>query len=117
MMGTDAPAVRSLVSASRDYRVDRMSPARATPGVDNRIHAGDMIVADLRASRLPLEPRQFEFWFAYKGGRSAALNAAADEIKSKQGALTARDIERLHEAHLSPWRMAEQPDSELARID
>jgi diguanylate cyclase len=94
-----------------------MSPARAKPGADNRSHVGDMIVAELRASGLPLEPRQFEFWFAYKSGRNAALNAAANEIKSKQGALTARDIERLHEAHLSPWRVAERPDELMTRID
>ena len=94
-----------------------MSPARAKVGVDNRIHAGDVIAAELRASRLPLEPRQFEFWFACKSGRNAALIVAANAIKSKQGALTAHDIERLHAAHLSPWRMAEQPDRVIARLD
>src|SRR5205085_10533798 len=94
-----------------------MSPARARPGVDNRIHAGDTIVAELRASGLPLEPREFEFWFAHKSGCSAALNVAANEIKTKQGALTADDIERLHEAHLSPWRMAEPPGAMMARMD
>src|SRR5438270_147522 len=56
---------------------DRMSPARARPGVDDRVHGGDTIVAELRASGLPLEPRLFEFWFACKSGRNAALTAAA----------------------------------------
>lgn len=93
-----------------------MSPARARPGAENRSHAGDMIVAELRAARLPLEPRQFEFWFAYGSGHNTALNAAANEIRSKQGALTARDVERLHDAHLSPWRMAERPEIVMRRM-
>ena len=70
----------------------------------------------MRAARLPFEPRQFEFWFAYKSGRNAALNAAANEIKGRNGALTGPDIDRLHEIYLSPWRMAEKPDAVAARM-
>ena len=70
----------------------------------------------MRAARLPFEPRQFEFWFAYKNGRNAALNAAANEIKGRNGALTGPDIDRLHEIYLSPWRMAEKPDAVAARM-
>jgi diguanylate cyclase len=91
-----------------------MSPARTKSGTDQRICRGDAIVEELRASRLPVEPRQFEFWFAYKSGRNPALNAAAAAIKSHTGALTGPDIERLHQAHLSPWRMAKDPDAATA---
>ena len=63
---------------------------RTQPSSDHRIYLGDTIVAELRAARLPLEPRQFEFWFAYKSGRNAALNAAADEIRTRDGALDRR---------------------------
>ena len=59
-----------------------MSSARTRPGADHGIYLGDTIAAEMRAARLPLEPRQFEFWFAYKSGRNAALNAAADDIKA-----------------------------------
>ena len=65
-----SPALRSA-SANRDC-LSRQNVARsAKPGADNRSHLGDTIVAELRAARLPLEPRQFEFWFAYKSGRNA----------------------------------------------
>lgn len=94
-----------------------MSPARTNPGAALRTRGGDAIVEKLRASRLPFEPRQFEFWFAYQSGSNAALNAAADEIKSKHGALTGQDINRLHESYLSPWRMAERPDVVAARMN
>ena len=83
---------------------------------DHRIYLGDAIVAELRAAGLPLEPRQFEFMFAYKSGRNAALNAAADAIRTRAGALTAEDIEQLHETYLSPWRMVERPETAVARL-
>jgi len=93
-----------------------MSSARTKTGADPRIHVGDMIVEDLRASRLPSEPRKFEFWFAYKTGRNPALAAAADEIKAKYGALTGNDIDRLHAKFLSPLRHAGEPDALAARL-
>ena len=74
-------------------------------------------MAELRASGLPPGPRQFEFWSAHKSGRNAALTAAANAITSQPGALTARDIEHLHEAHLSPWRLAHQPETMIARVE
>lgn len=83
---------------------------------DHRVYLGDAIVAELRAARLPLEPRQFEFMFAYKSGRNAALNAAADAIRTREGALTGEHIERLHEAYLSPWRVGEPPETAAARL-
>jgi diguanylate cyclase len=93
-----------------------MSPARSRPGAPRSIYLGDTIVEEIRATRLPFDPRHFEFWFTYKSGRNAALNVAADEIKSRTGALTAADIEHLHEAHLSPWRMAGNADSVSAHM-
>ena len=93
-----------------------MSSARTNPGADHGNYLGDAIAAEMHAARLPSEPRQFEFWFAYKNGRNAALNAAANDIKSRNGALTGPDIDRLHEIYLSPWRMAEKPDAIAARM-
>jgi diguanylate cyclase len=77
---------------------------------DRHAELGAMIVAELRASALPASPRDFEFWFAYKSGRIPALNAAVDAIRA-QGALAAADIARLHDQHLSPWRMSEGADA------
>ena len=78
---------------------------------------GEVIVDELRAARLPLAPHQFEFWFACKNGFNPALTSAANEIRLKNGALTGPDIDRLHEAYLSPWRTTGQPDSVAARLD
>src|SRR5258705_13072109 len=93
-----------------------MSSARTQPGADHGIYLGDAIAAEMRAAHLPFEPRQFEFWFAYKNGRNAALKAGANDIQGRNGALTGPDIDRLHEIYLSPWRMAEKPDAVAARM-
>jgi diguanylate cyclase len=95
---------------------DRAEMSANEPSTDHRIYLGDAIVAELRAAGLPLEPRQFEFMFAYKSGRNAALNAAADAIRARNGALTGEDIGRLHDSYLSPWRMGERPETAAARL-
>ena len=94
-----------------------MSAAQSKAGPVYRVHFGDLVVADLRAAHLPLEPRHFEFWFAYKTGRNIALNAAANEIRLKAGALTKRDIDRLHETYISPLRLTGTPDAIVSRIE
>ncbi|MBV8839966.1 MAG: GGDEF domain-containing protein [Alphaproteobacteria bacterium] len=91
-----------------------MPPAKVRP--DKSVHIGDAIVADMRAAHLSFEPRQFEFWFAYTSGRNTALNAAANDIKNRNGALSAADVEHLHATFLSPWRLAAEPDDVAARM-
>jgi diguanylate cyclase len=85
-----------------------MSPARSRS--EKSVHIGDAIIADMRAACLSFEPSQFEFWFAYKSGRNGAMNAAANDIRKRNGVLTGADIETLHATHLSPWRLAARPD-------
>src|SRR5882757_841039 len=99
---------------NRPSRVEGMSPARVRPG--KIVHLGDAIVAEMRAAHMPFEPRQFEFWFAYKSGRNTALNAAANDLKERNGALSGVDVERLHETYLAPWRMAARPDDIAAQM-
>jgi len=116
MMGDQSARRNRRHPLSRDRKVDRMSSARTRSAAVSGIYLGDKIVAEMRASRLPFEPSQFEFWFVYKSGRNAAMNAAADAIKLKNGSLTGLDIERLHGTYLSPWRLADKPDSIAARM-
>lgn len=93
-----------------------MSPAHIH-GATSRVPAGDTIVEELRATKLPLEPNHFAFWFAYRSGLDGALNQAVDAIKSARGRLTAPEIDRLHQEHLSPWRLANSPDLVALRMD
>lgn len=93
-----------------------MSPARTKSNTDHRPYLGDAIVAELRAAHLPFAPHQFEFWFALKAGHDAALDTAANAITARKGALTAADIEGLHQKHLSPWRVAQGPEAATAHL-
>lgn len=99
------------------------SPARtqemtslATSASASKPSIGERIFNQARASSLPLDPRHFEFWFAYKTGRNPALKAAADEILVKAGALAAGDIEQLYDRFLSPFRLSEGCDSLAGRL-
>ena len=112
-LGHHGGSVALRLGCNRDNRVREM---HRQPSAEHRVYLGDEIITELRAARLPFEPRQFEFWFAYKSERNAALNASADAIKARNGVLTAPDIHRLHERYLSPWRMAEPPDALAARL-
>jgi diguanylate cyclase (GGDEF)-like protein len=76
----------------------------ATRPHDQRTAKGDAIVAELREAALPLHPHGFELWSAYRAGHHPMLNVAIDEIRA-EGPLTAVDLDRLHEEHLSPWRL------------
>ena len=91
-----------------------MSPARTKP-IDQHAELGDAIVAQLRARAQPATPRDFEFWFAYRNGQIPALNAAVDAIRFKSEP-SAADIERLHDQHLSPWRMSAGADTVTATL-
>jgi diguanylate cyclase (GGDEF)-like protein len=93
-----------------------MTTSRNQHGVDHRTYLGDTIVEELRTGQLPLEPRQFEFWFAYKSARNAGLNAAADAIRARNGTLSGEDIAQLHDTYLSPYRVGTTPDDAIVRM-
>jgi diguanylate cyclase len=93
-----------------------MTTSRNQHGADHRTYLGDTIVGELRTAQLPIEPRQFEFWFAYKSARNAGMNAAADAIRARNGTLTGEDITKLHDTYLSPFRVGITPDSAITRM-
>jgi diguanylate cyclase len=93
-----------------------MTTSRNQHGADHRTYLGDTIVSELRTAQLPLEPRQFEFWFAYKSARNAGMNAAADAIRARTGTLTGDDIAQLHDTYLSPYRVGTTPDDAITRM-
>jgi diguanylate cyclase len=111
-----SPRVRpaSTIHSASKTRVNALDGASKTRV--NALHVGDSIVAQMRAARMAFEPRQFEFWFAYRDGRNTALVSAANDIKQRNGALTTADVEHLHETFLSPWRLAARPDQITARM-
>jgi len=116
MMAYHASVLPSAYGIASLCRVVRMTTSRNQHGADHRTYLGDTIVEELRTSQLPLEPHQFEFWFAYKSARNTALNVAADAIRVRTGTLTGEDIAKLHETYLSPYRLGTTPDNAIARM-
>jgi diguanylate cyclase len=106
--------MRSAAAIRIDRQADRMSHVQ--PRRDPTVYLGESIAEEMRVARLPFGPSQFEFWFTYKSGRNAALNAAADALTARNGALTGKDVEDLHSTYLSPWRMGEDADGVAARL-
>jgi diguanylate cyclase len=82
---------------------------------DERTARGDAIVAELRAAALPLHPHSFELWSAYRSGHHPMLNVAVDEIRAS-GELTSFDLDRLHDEHLSPWRLGGGRDAVIDNL-
>jgi diguanylate cyclase len=74
---------------------------------DDGFAVADRIFGDLRATGRPASPRHFEFWFNYKTGCCAELNAAADEIIARNGDISAAEIEELSDRFLSAWRRSD----------
>src|SRR5437868_2651504 len=91
-----------------------MSSARPNP-FDRHAELGAAIVNELHAKALPVTPRDFGVWFAYRSGSAPGLNAAVDAIRAERE-LRPSDIARLHEQHLSPWRMSEPPETIAADL-
>ncbi len=90
-------------------------PTAAALRHDERTARGDAIVAELRDAALPLHPHSFEVFSAYRGGHHPMLNVAMDEIRAN-GQITAVDLDRLHEEHLSPWRLGGGRDAIIDSI-
>jgi diguanylate cyclase len=85
-----------------------MDDGRGPPKSDDDGSAvAERIFSDLRATGRPASPRHFEFWFNYKTGRCAELNAAADEIIARNGDISAAEIEALCDRFLSAWRRSD----------
>lgn len=93
-----------------------MSSASTKPASDRRIYLGETIINDLRQTDLPADPRHFEFWFTYRSGRNSALNAAADAIRAKRGALAPSDIDHFYDQYLSPWRVTDGADAVVEHL-
>jgi diguanylate cyclase len=103
-----------------NFRTGTMDDGQRPPkSGDDGFAVADRIFGDLRATGRPASPRHFEFWFNYKTGRCAELNAAADEIIARNGDISAAEIEALSDRFLSAWRRSDggwdQVSNQLAR--
>ncbi len=62
-------------------------------------------LAHLRANELPAHPRNFELWYTYASGVNPDLNHTINTLQSEQGALTSRDVARIYDEFVAPYRV------------
>ena len=106
----NAAAIRSKILSSTACR-PRVS------GADHRIFLGDAIVEELRAHASAVRPASVRVLVRLQG---RAQRGAQRRPPMRSSCATARSRARtstgLHETHLSPWRMAENPDAAATRL-
>ncbi len=55
-------------------------------------------------------PRNYEIWYTYVTGTNCGLTRAVDEACTRTGRLSESDLERIHDAHLSPAGLVRRVD-------
>jgi diguanylate cyclase len=76
----------------------------------------EIALGQIKALRLPAYPRNYEVWYAYATGYNPSLNQSINETLSRNGTLTAADIDQIYESYLSPVRLTDRLDNVGNRI-
>jgi diguanylate cyclase len=65
----------------------------------------EIALGQIKALRQSAIPRNYEIWYAYATGYYPTLNHAINDILGANGTLSDSDLERIHDAFISPARM------------
>src|SRR5215475_536230 len=87
----------------------------------DRDQQATMAVADTALERITTlgqaaDPKSYALWYQFAAGDSGLLNAAVEKRLARNGTLTARDVEELHAAHVTPAPDSDKVDRLGARI-
>jgi diguanylate cyclase len=82
----------------------------------NTVPIADTAMRKIGAFSQPADPRSYALWFKYASGDSGLLTAAINTRLTRNGTLTASDIEELHDAHIAPGRVQDRTDQIGARL-
>ena len=70
----------------------------------------------IRASRHAATPRIYEIWYAYAAGHNPSLNHVIDDILTRDGVLSAADLEQIGARLVAPTGITDRIDKVGARI-
>jgi len=76
----------------------------------------EIAFGQIRALRQPAYPRNYEIWYTYATGYNAALNQSINEALGRNGSLSAADIDRIYDAHLSLTGLTDRLDNAGAKV-
>jgi len=71
----------------------------------------EIALGQLKALRQPAYPRNYEVWYAYATGYNPSLNQTINETITRNGTLTAAEVDQIYETYLSPVRLTDRIDN------
>src|SRR5688500_14391440 len=71
----------------------------------------EIALGQIKALGQPAYPRNYEVWYAYATGYNPSLNQTINETISRNGTLTAAEIDQIYETYLSPARLTDRIDN------
>src|SRR3954467_13608931 len=71
----------------------------------------EIALGQIKALRQPAYPRNYEVWYAYATGYNPTLNQTINETITRNGTLTAADVDQIYETYLSPARLSDRLDN------
>jgi len=71
----------------------------------------EIALGQLKALRQPAYPRNYEVWYAYATGYNPSLNQTINETITRNGTLTAAEVDQIYETYLSPARLIDRIDN------
>jgi diguanylate cyclase len=71
----------------------------------------EIALGQIKALRQPAYPRNYEIWYTYATGYNPSLNQTINETISRNGTLTATDVDQIYDTYLSPARLTDRFDN------
>lgn len=71
----------------------------------------EIALGQIKALRQPAYPRNYEVWYAYATGYNPTLNHTINEAITRNGTLSAADVDQIYETYLSPARLSDRIDN------
>src|SRR5262245_55518069 len=71
----------------------------------------EIALGQIKALRQPAYPRNYEVWYAYATGYNPSLNQTINETLTRNGTLSAADIDQIYDTYLSPARLTDRIDN------
>jgi diguanylate cyclase len=71
----------------------------------------EIALGQIKALRQAATPRNYEIWYAYATGHNPTLNQTINETLTRNGTLSAADVDQIYETYLSPARLTDRIDN------
>lgn len=91
---------------------------RMTDSADHKrtIALAEVALAQIKALKQSAHPRNYEIWYNYAAGHIPSLNHAINDHLTREGAISAGDLDSIYESYLSSTRFSERIESVSSRL-